>query len=60
MQDTGVSTAYIVTWFTTFDCNGVMCPCCSSEVPLVPYLLKPAPPIVLEDVNRDNIWIISQ
>ena len=47
-------TACIVTWFTTFDCNGVMCPCCSSEEPLIPSLLKPAPPIVftlLEDVK---------
>ena len=49
-----VCTTCIVTWFTTFDCNGVMCPCCSSEEPLVPSLLKPAPPIVftlLEDVK---------
>ena len=47
-------TACIVTWFTTFDCNGVMCPCCNSEEPLVPSLLKPAPPIVftlLEDIK---------
>ena len=30
-----VCTACIVTWFTTFDCNGVMCPCCRSEEPLM-------------------------
>ena len=41
-----VCTACIVMWFTIFDCNGVMCSCCSSEEPLIPSHLKPAPPIV--------------
>ena len=50
-----VCTTCMVRWFEAFSsCINVKCPCCFMDVPLLPSVLKPAPPIImvlLQDIH---------